>query len=327
MNARYLLGIACAAAVAVAACGGGSEGPLLSSGGRGPGSNTGDDTDPETDTSKTPKPPPADGTTPSGSVPTNSEEGKKDFEANVFPFLNTKCSGCHNAGGIGTPSFMKSGDAIGTYSLIYTNGFAVDNSRIIVKGAHSGGAAPALEAIEKTKWMNWLAKEQTSAGSKPTQQNVLEKFGTCFDKAKFDAIGFQQLRTTRRQNGNNPQNLNENANQCTGCDNTPCYECHSGGARSTGFVMAYGAGGAYPADYTFEQTKLLSPPFIRQFIATDATGKPVLNPGVKNKSINTIEKAKAYTHPMYRLTPAMEQGIQAFVDDAIAKYAAGTCGK
>jgi hypothetical protein len=222
---------------------------------------------------------------------------------------------------------MKSGDAIGTYSLIYTNGFAVENSRIIMKGVHQGGSAPALDATEKTKWMNWLAKEQSSSAGKPTQQNVLEKFGTCFDKAKFDAIGFQQLRTTRRQTGNNPQNLNENANNCTGCDNTPCYECHSGGARSTGFVMAYGAGGAYPADYTIEQTKLLSPPFIRQYIATDATGKPTYNPGVKNKSINTVEKAKAYTHPMYKLTPAMEQGIQAFVDDAIAKYNAGTCGK
>lgn len=324
MNARYLLGIGIAAAALVAACGDAGDGSVLGGGKtRGAGNDT---SDPDTDTTNTPPPPPGEGTTPSGSVPTSSEAGKADFEANVFPFLNTKCSGCHNAGGLGTPSFMKSGDAVGTYSLIYTNGFAVDNSRIIVKGAHSGGAAPALDAAEKTKWMNWLAKEQSSS-TKPTQQNVLEKFGTCFDQAKFDAIGFQQLRTTRRQNGNNPQNLNENANNCTGCDNTQCYECHSGGARSTGFIMAYGAGAAYPANYTFEQTKLLSPPFIRQFIATDATGAPVYNPGVKNKSTNTVEKAKAYTHPMYRLTPAMEQGIQAFVDDAIAKYKAGTCGK
>ena len=45
------------------------------------------------------------------------------------------------------------------------------------------------------------------------------------------------------------------------------------------------------------------------------------------KSTNTIEKAKAYTHPMYRLTPEMQTAIQAFVDDAVEKYKAGTCGK
>ncbi len=325
MNARYLLGIALSAAVAVGACGGGDDGQLIVGGNsnkRAPAPK-GDDTD--TSTTNTPPPPAGTGTTPSGSVPTNSEAGKKDFEANVFPFLNTKCGGCH-AGGIGNPTYIKAGDAIGTYALVYSNGFAVENSRIIMKGVHSGGGAPALTDAERTKWLNWLALEQSSTAGKPTQQNVLEKFGTCFDKAKFDAIGFQQLRTIRRQTGNNPQNLNENANNCTGCDNTPCYECHAA-ARATGFVMAYGAGAAYAPDFTFEQTKLLSPPYIRQYIGTDPTGAPVYNPGVKNKSINTVEKAKAYTHPMYKLTAAQEQGIQAFVQDAIDKYKAGTCGK
>ena len=32
-------------------------------------------------------------------------------------------------------------------------------------------------------------------------------------------------------------------------------------------------------------------------------------------------------YPMFKLTPTMRTAIQAFVDDAIAKQKAGTCGK
>ena len=135
----------------------------------------------------------------------------------------------------------------------------------------------------------------------------------------------RHLRTIRRQNGNNPQNLNENANNCTGCDNAPCRTCHSAD-DVTGFVMAIG-NPILPADYTFEQTKLLNPAYIRQYVSTTPTGEPQFNPGLQTKSINTVEKAKAYSHPMYKLTPAMQDAIKAFVDDAITKQKAGTCGK
>jgi hypothetical protein len=323
MNARYLLGIALLAAGAVAACGSNDSGSLLDRG------NDDDDglggSNVPGGGSTTPPPPASTGQTPSGSVPTNSEAGKAYFTAEVFPFLNTKCAGCHTGpSGAGTPYWTASGDAVKTYDLVYKNGYAVEASRLVVKGVHSGGSAPALDAAEKTKFSTWLAKETTS-GAKPTQQNVLEKFGTCFDQAKFDAIGFQNLRTIRRQTGNNPQNLNENANNCTGCDNAPCRSCHTFD-KVTGFVLAYGAGGVAP-NYTFEQTKLLSPPYIRQYVATDATGEPVYNPGVVNKSINTVEKAKAYEHPMYKISPTMKANIEAFVQDAVTKYKAGTCGK
>ena len=82
-----------------------------------------------------------------------------------------------------------------------------------------------------------------------------------------------------------------------------------------------------PADYTFEQTKKLNPSFIRQYVSTTPTGDPQFNPGVMNKSTNTVEKGLAYSHPMYKLTPTMQASIQAFVDDAVTKYKAGTCGK
>ncbi|MES2344951.1 MAG: hypothetical protein V4494_03320, partial [Chlamydiota bacterium] len=82
-----------------------------------------------------------------------------------------------------------------------------------------------------------------------------------------------------------------------------------------------------PADYTFEQTKLLNPAYIRQYVSTTPTGEPQFNPGIMTKSTNTVEVAKAYSHPMFKITPTMQAAIQAFVDDAIAKQKAGTCGK
>lgn len=333
MSARYLLGIALAAATAVAACGspdttqlgnGTGDGtpadPTTTGTGTGTGSGTGTGAGtgaPGTGTD------PGTGTAP-GQLPTNSKAGKDFFVKTVAPVLDAKCSGCHTTGGIGQPTWMAKGDASKTYDLIYLNAYAVAASRIVIKGVHSNGGAPALTADEKSKWDQWIQLEVKDGGQK-AQVNVLEKFGTCFDKTKFDAIGFGNLRTTRRQPGNNPQNLTENANNCTGCNNAPCRTCHSAD-DVTGFVMAIG-NPILPADYTFEQSKLLSPAYIRQYVSTTPTGEPQFNPGIQNKSINTVQKGKAYSHPMFTLTPAMQTAIQAFVDDAIAKQKAGTCGK
>lgn len=328
MNARYLLGIALIAAGAVAACGG-PDNSSLGTGGTDPGGeeeNGGGKTTPGGGTA------PGDGTTTTpgggtgtpGQLPTNSKAGKDFFTKTVHPVLEQKCSGCHAAGGIGNPTWMVKADAAKTYDMIYLNAYATAGSRLVVKGVHSGGGGPELTAAEKSSWSQWIALEASDGGQK-SQTNVLEKFGTCFDKTKFDAMKLGDLRTTRRQNGNNPQNLNENANNCTGCDNAPCRTCHSAD-DVTGFVMAIG-NPILPADYTFEQTKLLNPAYIRQYVSTTPTGEPQFNPGLQTKSINTVEKAKAYSHPMYKLTPAMQDAIKAFVDDAIAKQKAGTCGK
>lgn len=329
MNARYLLGIALVAAAAVAACGAPEQGSL-SSGGDDEGGGTGTQEGTKAPTTKgggtsgSSTPVPGAPGTP-GNLPTNSAAGKDYFAKNVMPVLEAKCGGCHAAGGAGTPTYIIKGDAAKTYESVYAQGFAGATSRIVSKGVHSGGAAPALTGAEIGTWQAWVQVETTTSGGKPTQVNVLEKFGTCFDKAKFDAINFGQLRTTRRQQGNNPQNLNENANNCTGCDNAPCRTCHSAD-DVTGFVMAIG-NPILPPEYTFEETKKSSPAFIQKYVSTTPTGEPQFNPGVKTKSINTIEKAKAYEHPMYKMTPTMDAAIQAFVDDAVAKYKAGTCGK
>jgi hypothetical protein len=326
MNARYLLGIALLAAGAVAACGS-PESSSLGSGGTDPGHGTddGNTTTSGTSSSTPTTTPPASGdATQPANLPTNSKAGKAFFATSVFPILDPKCGGCHSAGGPGNPTWTVKGDANKTYDMVYLNAYATAASRVVVKGVHAGGAAPELTAPEKSTWAQWIALEAKDGGQK-SQTNVLEKFGTCFDKTKFDAIGFGNLRTLRRQNGNNPQNLTENANNCTGCDNAPCRTCHSAD-DVTGFVMAIG-NPIFPADYTFEQTKLLNPAYIRQYVSTTPAGEPQFNPGIMTKSTNTVEKAKAYSHPMFKVTPTMQAAIQAFVDDAIAKQKAGTCGK
>jgi hypothetical protein len=331
MNARYLLGIALAAATAVAACGSpdasqlgngtgdGTGDPTATGNGTGAGTGTGTGTGAGTGAGAGS----GTGTTP-GTLPTASKAGKAFFIKSVDPILETKCSGCHTPGGIGNPSWMAKADAAKTYDIIYLNAYAVAQSRIVIKGVHSNGSAPELTAAEKSTWAQWIQLETADGGQK-TQTNVLEKFGTCFDKTKFDAIKLGDLRTIRRQNGNNPQNLTENANNCTGCDNKPCSTCHSSD-DVTGFVNAIG-NNILPADYTFEQTKLLNPAFIRQYVSTTPTGEPMYNPGLMTKSTNTIEKAPAYSHPMFKITPTMETAIQDFVNDAITKQKAGTCGK
>ena len=328
MNARYLLGLALVTAGVVAACGGSpDQGSLNPGGDNGTVPNAPSQGTKNPDGTVTPNPTPAPnpgGPAVPGNLPTNSKSGKAFFAASVQPILESKCATCHAAGGPGNPTYIVKGDASKTYDMVYLNGFAVASSRIVVKGMHSGGSAPALLAAEISTFNQWLALEVKDGGTK-TQTNVLEKFGTCFDKTKFDAIKLGDLRTIRRQNGNNPQNLTENANNCTGCDNKPCSTCHSSD-DVTGFVNAIG-NNILPADYTFEQTKLLNPAFIRQYVSTTPTGEPMYNPGLMTKSTNTIEKAPAYSHPMFKITPTMETAIQDFVNDAITKQKAGTCGK
>lgn len=45
------------------------------------------------------------------------------------------------------------------------------------------------------------------------------------------------------------------------------------------------------------------------------------------KSDNTVNVAKAYQHPMFKLTPEQEAAIDDFVNDAITRYESSECGK
>ena len=265
-------------------------------------------------------------TTPTpGTLPTASKAGEAFFAKELQPLLTASCGGCHEAGGPGNPTWIDAQDAKKTYDMIYLQAYATATSRIVVKGAHSGGAAPALSTDERSKWAQWIALEAKEPG-KPAQASVLENFGNCFDKALFDAIELGKLEVTARNRKNNPQGLTENQDECTGCrDNTKCSTCHASD-DATGFVMAIG-NNVFPEDYTFESTKKLSPPFIREYVGTTPAGEPTYNPGLKSKSTNTIEKALAYQHPMFTMSDDTEAAIKAFVDAAIAKQKAGLCGK
>jgi len=257
-----------------------------------------------------------------GTLPTQSSKGKQQFASTIAPWVESQCGGCHAPGGIGTPTWVRPGDPGATYDLIYLNGYATATSRIVTKGIHAGGSAPELSAANKTAWAEWIAVE-TADGAATSQQSVLEKIGTCFDKSKFDAIGFGNLRTIRRTRDNNPNQQSENADTCTGCDNVPCRTCHAAD-DATGFIMAIG-NPVFDESYTFEQSKRLSPPFIRQYVATTPTGEPVFNPALQAKSSHTINVARAYSHPMYSLSSTMQAAIKAFVEDAIAKHKLGIC--
>jgi cytochrome c553 len=321
-HAACTLALTLAGAIAVAACSsdpstlqrshdenGGSSGTPATSGGTPSAANV-------DSTTTTPTP---------GTLPTASKAGEAFFAKELQPLLSASCGGCHEAGGPGNPTWIDANDAKKTYDMIYLQAFATATSRIVVKGPHSGGAAPALSTEERSKWGQWIALEAKEPG-KPAQASVLEKFGSCFDKAKFDAIGLGTLEVTARTKKNNPQALTENQDECTGCrDNTKCSTCHSSD-DATGFVMAIG-NTIFPEDYTFESTKKLSPPFIREYVGTTPAGEPTYNPGLKSKSTNTIEKALAYQHPMFLMTDDMEVAIKAFVDDAILKQKSGLCGK
>jgi hypothetical protein len=164
-------------------------------------------------------------------------------------------------------------------------------------------------------------------GGNEAPPNILAKLGSCFDRAKFDAMQLGQWRTTRRTNDNNTNNVtpwNENANNCTGCDNAPCTTCHSADA-ATHFKNAVG-NNLLPLDSTFEETKLTTPAYITKYFGVSPDGKAVASDAIKKKS-DATKKDRAYTHPMYALTPNQEAALNAFVSDVVTKYNAGTCGK
>jgi cytochrome c553 len=312
MNVRIVLGIALTASVAAAACGDAESlrrNTSSSSGSRGSSSGTLDKT-------TTPEP---------GTLPTGSKEGEAFFASDVHPLLKAKCATCHVAGGQGNPTWIDANDAKKTYDMLYLQAYVSATSRIVVKGMHAQGAAPALSTAEKQKWADWIAIEAKEPG-KPAQTNVLEKFGDCFDKQLFDQIRFGELGVTRRQAGNNPNNEQEDDQTCTGCrDNTKCVTCHASD-DATGFVMAIGNPN-FPENYTFESSKKVTPAFIRQYVGTTPTGEVTFNPAIANKSHDTVEQAKAYQHPMFILDTERSYAIRSFVDAAIEKHRAGLCGK
>lgn len=326
MDTRYLLAIALAAATVVAACGDAStdtlgNGKRTSVKSNGATAGEDDEDDGANDGS-------SDGSsdaTPTGPVATNSPEGLAFFKESVHPFLVSTCGTCHTAAGPG-PEWMTTSNPDKTYTQLFKAGYVLENSRIVVKGTHDGASNNALDATQKATFNQWVAME-LSAGGSEAPPNILEKLGSCFDRAKFDAMQMGQWRTTRRTGNNNINDVtpwNENANNCTGCENAPCTTCHSADP-ATNFNNAVG-NTLLPDETTFENTKLTTPAYITKFFAVSADGTAIASDGIKKKGLAT-QKDKAYTHPMFSLTDKQQAALDAFVQDAITKFAAGTCGQ
>jgi hypothetical protein len=319
---RYVVLAALSAAALVAACGSGDTSQLGNGTGAsgtpggdtsgGNNSTSGDPTSGDPSNAGTPPstpsaPPPAAGPGSTGSL------GHAYFVANVYPSIETTCGTCHNTGVDGSPKFLVASDATTSYQNLDARGdviVAPDSSVILHHGAHDSGKAPEPTAAQITTITNWLNQEMQDRAGQAAPVNVLSKMGTCLDQTKFDAIGFQTLVTTKR--------TTENANNCTGCNNAPCRTCHTGG--DGGFYMAVGSS---LDSTTFAETQ--TPTYIVKYLGLNGA-TPVASNAIATKSAATKTGAP-YTHPMFTIPTTMQTALDAFVADAITKYAAGTCGK
>lgn len=311
MTARELIAIAITAATVVAACGDGSENSLTNSRRQAGTRSQPADTD-------------NDGI-PDGEIVTLSPTGKDFYIKNVHPALAGRCGGCHGAAGPG-PAWLTPKDAEKSYFQLFSQGYVVRQSRIAMKPPHGGVTTSQLTGEQILKYNEWVEMELKDGGDQAPPA-VLEKLGSCFDQAKFDAIKMGEWRTITRNDGNNTNQItpwNENANACTGCNVVQCATCHSSDP-ATNYFNAEG-NAIYPPNATFDNSKLTSPAYITKYFGVSPDGKPIASNGVKKKSDST-KKDTAYAHPLFELDGPQSAALDAFVNDVLAKYAAGTCGK
>jgi mono/diheme cytochrome c family protein len=263
--------------------------------------------------------------TSTGAVATNSPQGKAFYEASVHPILKSVCGACHSSAGPG-PAWFTPSDPEASYAQLFQAGYVIQNSRITTKPAHGGSTTNVLSADQIATYNKWVSME-IADGGKEAPPNILAKLGDCFDKTKFDDMKLGDWRTTQRTKNNNTNNVtnwNENANNCTGCNNSPCSTCHSAD-DATGFSNAVG-NTILPEDTTFNNTKLTTPPYITKYFGVSPDGKAIASDAIKKKSDST-KLATAYSHPMFTLTDDQQTAVDAFVQDVITKFTAGTCGK
>jgi hypothetical protein len=311
------LAIVAAGAVAVAACGG-DPGSLNNGGGGGgyePGgySSSGGTQQPGGGSSSggTVAPPlPGDNTPPPG---VTDNAAKTFFVQKVYPSIETTCGSCHAPpGSAGAPVYLSATSASDAYTNIEARGYIIPSSMLLKKGAHEG---PALTVDQSNLVTQWLQLEQQVRGSQ-APVDLLAKLGNCLDQTKFNAIGLQNLRTIKR--------TNENANNCTGCNQAPCQACHQQGEYAMYSNFSQLGTDTFPA----LQANATSPEgvfIVSKYITTNGT-QLVPSTALQDKAKAT-STGVAYSHPMFQVSTTMEQAIVAFANDAITKYNAKTCGQ
>ncbi len=241
-----------------------------------------------------------------------SPSAKEYFIKTVFPELTTSCGGCHNPpGSAGAPTFWNA-DASTAYTSVEARGYITTASMLLRKGQHTG---PALTPQATADVSSWLAQEAQVRGNN-VPVNILSKLGTCVDATKFQAITLDKLRTIKR--------TNENANNCTGCNQAPCESCHATGE----YAMHANFGNLGTQTALALKGNTMSPEgifIISKYISTNGTTL-VASSALKDKATAT-STGVPYSHPMFTVTPAMATAIDAFAQDIITKYNAKTCGQ
>ena len=230
----------------------------------------------------------------------------------MFPALTTTCGSCHAPpGSAGAPTFWNS-DAATAYTSVEARGYITSASMLLRKGQHTG---PALSGQESADVTQWLTLEQQVRGTQ-TPVDLLSKLGNCVDATKFQAILLNQLKTIKR--------TNENANNCTGCNQAPCQTCHTTGE----YAMHANFSQIGTPTLKAMQANATSPEgiyIISKYVTTNGT-LLVPSTALKDKATATATGVP-YSHPMFTVTPAMETAIEAFATDIITKYNAKTCGQ
>ncbi len=253
---------------------------------------------------------PADKTPPPG---VTDNKAKTFFVQTVYPSLMGTCGGCHSPpGSAGAPTFLSKTSASDAYTSVEARGYIVPSSMLVRKGSHQG---PALTNQQNADVTNWLLLESQVRGAQ-TPVNLLAKLGNCLDQTKFKAILLQDLRTIKRKD--------ENANNCTGCDQAPCQTCHQQGE----YAMHSNFGKLGMATFPALQANATSPEGIyiaSKYITTNGTTL-VPSTALKDKATVTATGAK-YSHPMFQISTTMDAAITAFAQDAITKYNAKQCGQ
>jgi hypothetical protein len=236
----------------------------------------------------------------------NDSTARQYFIDQVYPSLQTTCASCHATGLNGAPMFLQT-NAATAYQTLDVRGMIQPQSLLLNKGQHLG---PMLAPAQRTLVQTWLDKEAKERVGQAAPVNILDKIGECLDQTLFDAIGFEALRTEPGDD--------EDADTCTGCDHVQCNRCHTAGDGN--FYMAVGSG---LDDTTFQKTREAQ--FIIKYIGLNGA-TPVASNAIEAKSQSTIADPMHY-HPMFKITPEMQQAIATFANNAIYKYLAGQCGK
>jgi hypothetical protein len=163
--------------------------------------------------------------------------------------------------GVGTPYFL-SASADAAYTLVKgLPGYVTDpaSSRLILKGVHYAGQAPALTAQQKTMVTDWLTMELADPNTPTdpaqlTPLQELERFGKC--------MSFEDWELYNVVNLSNQQAIFQN-------NSAECDSCHENGEGGT-CISAESV-------KMFEKTQLV--PYILKFAAatlnTDGTFKDI----------------------------------------------------